>query len=571
MRKSVMRRALGALLAFALLATACGDDDDDDEAGSDTGAATTSSAAASTTDGGAAADSTTTAASEDTAGTDTTAAAAEDEPRCDATVPGTQINFGVFSPTSALYPPGVSGSVLDGTENAAIYDVLFRYDYEAKQYVPQVAESMTPNDDFTEWTLKLRDGMTYSNGDPFDVDNLLAYFELYFGQGVRNAGGGSLSVIETSEKIDDTTVVFHLSKPWASFVNVLADETGMVVNTRVLPEDRSAFGLNPPPEAGVGPYVVERFTPGSELVLRARDDYWGGPVCVERIRFVFVPGPAATYDAYKAGDLDIAFIRDVPVLERARDDGETVISDVQDAGLVLMMNMREGSATADPLVREAAVLAIDESILNDRAYEGLLTTSRSLINPESPFASDALEQAPYDPDRAAEILEQAKAAGYDGRIRVMASNAPPNPDVVIATEAMLEAVGFDVEQVLLPANESAGRVVTGDYDVVSWGWVLGAAPGEVYSLLFNFASDSSTNRIAYANPAMDAALDELLAAPTPEAHNAALAEVNNLLVEDFVGLPFAQIEGGAVVSPDVEGAKLTITQMFLLDDVSIAT
>jgi peptide/nickel transport system substrate-binding protein len=386
---------------------------------------------------------------------------------------------------------------------------------------------------------------------------------------VRNASGGWLALIESREKVDDYTARFTLKQPWSTFQYAFADEPGMVVNTRVIGSDLAAFGANPPPEAGIGPYVLERNAPNEEIVFRARDDYWGGPVCVERLRFVFVPGARTTYDAYKNGDLDVAMLRDDAVLAEARADGEEPLTDLQDGGNVILFNHAEGSPTNDPLVREAVILAIDESLLNERVYSGALRAARTLIHPESRYYTDEVEDAPAaDADRAAELVEQAKAAGFDGRIRVNATNTPQTIDLAIAIEAMLEAVGFDVEQIVLPTLEHTTRVVQGDFDLATWGYSLGSA--EAFTqLFFNFYSTSASNRAKYASPDMDAAIDDALAGATEEDRAAALADISNIFLRDHIALSFSALEVGLIAKPEVQGIKATGTVMYLYDDVVI--
>jgi peptide/nickel transport system substrate-binding protein len=552
---------MGAVtVALLLVAAACGDDDDDDG----DALATTTSAAAQTT----AAPETTAAeaATTTTAGETTTTAA---EAGCEATVPGSQLTVGMLSPTGALDPPYAFGSFVGGNELIALYDVLFRYNPETGEYDPQVAEAITPNDDFTEWTLELREGLTYSNGDPFDVDNLFASLDRFFVQGVRNASGGWLSLIESREKVDDYTAQFTLKQPWSTFQYAFADEPGMVVNTRVIGSDLAAFAANPPPEAGIGPYVLERNAPNEEVVFRARDDYWGGPVCVETLRMVFVPGARTTYDAYKNGDLDVAMIRDDGVLAEARADGEEPITDLQDGGNVILFNHAEGSPTHDPVVREAVILAIDENLLNERIFNGALNTGRSLIHPDSRYYTDAVEDAPpADAARAAELVEQAKAAGFDGRIRINATNSPPTPDVAISIEAQLEAVGFDVEQIILPTLEHTTRVVQGDFDLATWGYSIGSAESFT-QIFFNFYSTSASNRAKYASPDMDAAIDAALAGGTEDERADALADISNTFGRDHVALSFSALEVGLIAKAEVQGIKATGTVMYLFDDVVI--
>jgi peptide/nickel transport system substrate-binding protein len=554
----VRRGAL--LLAFAMVATACGDDDDDD----DTAEGTAETTAAPATDDTAATDTTTA----DTAGGDTTTTAAEPTAACEETVAGSELTYGVFALTNAVDPPNSSGALVGGSELINVYDALMAWDPEERAFVPRVAESLESNDDFTEWTLTLPAGLAYSDGTPFDTANLAAHLDRFFAQGVRNNASGYMSLIAEREIVDAQTMVFRLTQPWATFGFMLADEPGQVVNVSAIGADPAVFGVDPPDAAGIGPYVVESFVPNEEIVLTARDDYWGGPVCLETIRFVFVPGSRATYEAYQAGDLDVAFLREADVVADAREAGENEIMVFQDAGNMIMFNHREGRPAADPLVREAMVNAFDEQAINERIFQGDAQVMRSLVHPDSPLSSDAVEQAPHDTARAGEALQEAIAGGFDGTVDVLCTDRPPGPDLCLTIEAMLEAVGFQVNTEILPQNDQIGRVSQGDYDVTQFGFNVSSSTGFA-QLFINLPSTSPRNRMGYANPEIDAAVAAVGAAASEEERLAAMAEVNNIFVADNASFSFNAVEEGIVYTDGIEGIDEHVATSFFFDQVTL--
>ena len=136
---------------------------------------------------------------------------------CEATVPGTQLDYGIFAPNSAFDPTGTSGALVGGTETAAVYDVLFRWDSETGEIVPHLAESLTPNDDYTAWTLKLREGITYSDGTPLTAQLVSDNIDRYFApEGVRNTSGGFLQYIAEKTATDDLTLEMTLTTAYAA-------------------------------------------------------------------------------------------------------------------------------------------------------------------------------------------------------------------------------------------------------------------------------------------------------------------------------------------------------------------
>ncbi len=488
---------------------------------------------------------------------------------CEATVPGTQINYGVFAPTPVLDPPQVSGGLVGGTELVNIYDALFTFDYDTNQFTPRLAESIKPNDAFTVWTLKLREGITYSDGTALDAQMVSDNLDRYLQQGVRNTSGGFLTTVTEKKIVDPQTLQITLSRPWSEFQLVFADEPGLIVNTKAIGADAQAFGAKPPDAAGVGPYVVERNVPGEELVMKARQDYWDGPVCIETLRFVFVPGAQATYDAYKAGDVNVAFLRDDSVIAAAIDSGAANFFIEQQAGGGFAVNHRAGRPGADVKVREAIGKAVDINVVNNRAFGGEMNVFKALVSPDSRFYSDAIKEMATDIAGARAALEEAKAAGYDGQIDVLCANAPPAPETALTLEALLEAAGFVVNVTTIPTADQIGQVIKGDYDIACWGMNAGPETG-MTSFSRNLSSTSPSNRVGYANPAMDAAIADLFAAPDESARQQAMAEINKIYNEDWVGVIYGAPQEGIIWADDVQGILPGNATTFLFGNAYIA-
>lgn len=483
---------------------------------------------------------------------------------CTETVAGTELAYGVYAPADQIDPTLASGALVGGTELAAVYDTLLTYDYENGEWEPHLAESLTPNEDYTEWTLKLQEGVTYSDGTPLSAELVDENLDRFFEETATNTSAGFMTPLVERTVVDEHTLELVLDRSWPEFPFILADEPGMVVNTSAIGDDAEAFASQPPDAAGLGPYVVERNAPGEELVMVARDDYWGGPVCIERLRFVFTPG--TTYDSFLAEDLDVAFLRDPGDIELARDSGEDHFFALQDAGEVLIINHAEGRPGEDPRVREAIMLAVDESVINDRAFEGRLDASKTLMSEDSRFYSDAIEPYPTDPEQAEDLLQEAMDDGYDGSLELLCTTSPSQrPEVALAVEGQLEAVGFDVEVENLEQADQIGQVVQEDFDLACWG--LNSGPDTGITTFNRFlASDSASNRMAYADDDMDGALIELFAADTDEALQEAMAEVQDIFNRDAATLPFGHLEEGAVWSSEVQGIVPTGATIFLFHD-----
>jgi peptide/nickel transport system substrate-binding protein len=566
--------AAASLLTFA----ACGGDDD---GGSDDTTAETSatSAAPDTTTGGssdttAAADGTTTTAGE----SPTTSAAPDTGEDCTATVPGSELNFGVYAPASSLDPLQNSGALVGGTDMLAIYDALMRWNPDTNAWEPHVAESLESNADFTEWTLKLRSGVAYSNGDPMVAQDVLDNMTRMMGQG-RNASRGMIGRVDLANSTapDESTVVFKLLKPWSNFGYLLGDAPGMVVNPEVgaaLDSAGTSVISTDPTGAGVGPYTVERFAPGESpyLVLKARPDYWGGAPCIETVNLINIPTDQPKLESLRLGELDVAFLRTQNIIEDARENDEFAeMMELQSAGVTMLINQGSGTfnpITADPKFRQAVFAAIDTEALSQRAYGGALLQQNGFVHPDSYWYTEGAPEPQRDPELAKQLVEELKAGGWDGSIRLVCPDTVP--DAPVAFQAALEAVGMTVESQISDTNTHIAAVaVNKDFDLACWG--LNISDSAIWRQIgFNFQSDSPSNRIGYKSPAFDAAIDELYAAPDDDARRAAVLKMSEIYAEDVPVAVVGAAEEGILVSPDVTGIMQTQQTMFMFQDASIA-
>lgn len=467
---------LGAVsLVLVLVIAACGDDDGD------------------------AADNEESAAGDASSSTD-------DEGCTEARQGGTLSMVAGAIPSRGLDPTVALGSSAGATEHTAIYDSLMIYDPETGEIEPHVAESLEPNDDFSQWTLTLREGIEFGNGDPLTAEAVRFSVERLAEAEVVAAA--MAQEVASMEVVDDRTIVFTLVRPWAGFPYYFVHEGGIVVNPRVVEELGEDFPNNPV-GAGVGPYEVERFAPDEEIVLQAKDDYWGGPVCIQTLRFVTIAGAQATYDAFRAGELDAMFLGDAMVIAEARDAGVTGEAWISGGSGYLLNSGRGASPVlADAQLRQAIAHALDLDTINERVFGGTALMASGLTHPDQQIYA-GIDGPEYDPDRARELVEEVKAEGeWDGTVRLTCNDTPEQVEQTITTEAMLEAVGFEVEPENLPTSEANQKVLLdGNYDI-------GCGQASVFEEsplrgMNQFRSEAPNNRVGYGAPELDRAIEGL--------------------------------------------------------------
>jgi len=535
-----MRRTstlFASLAVVGLLAAACGGDDDASDAPTTTAAAPIESAAPDTTSAGGTTD------------TDTTVAAGDgdaDDDVCTADKVGGELTLSPRGLGTTLDPYNASiGSIQTGGEGLLLYSMLTRYDASTGEYVPHVAKALTPNADASEWTLELRDGVTFGNGDPLDAAALIAHLDRHLSEESQSQAKRQVSFsIESYEQVGDMAVKFTLHEPFGKFPALLAGTAiGMVQNARVVEEMGQEAFSQFPLGGGVGPYEIAEWAPPARVVFEAKRDWWGGPVCIETITETFIPDIRAGMEAFKLGEVDVIYLNRDPALvaDAEAEFGGMLHSTMFNAAFYVHMNSGingyDGPLT-DVRVRQAVAHAIDPDVVNARAWGGSGWPGSGVVQ-EASESIDATEGPAYDPDLARQLLDEYKAeTGWDGTIDAMAAATPAsNKEAASSVKAMLDAVGFNVnlDSDLQIVDFITQVSIDRSFELVaSWGTI--AAEAELYNGLRTFHSADPNNPSGFASEAFDAALTVLRDSQGPDQYQAALEQLQAAVNQD---VPFA--------------------------------
>lgn len=422
----------------------------------------------------------------------------------------------------------VNGST-GGNAMAAIFDPLMRYDSETDSAEPWLAESLESNDDDTAWTLSLREDARFSDGTPVDAEAVVGSIERYIASFSLNAyvmGTG----VEDIEVVDSSTVEFALNEPWPRFSVMLAGGPGLILAPAAYedPEDFQPIGA--------GPFVFDDYAPDEELTVTANEDYWGEAPHLAGIRFAFLGGDDVALDTLRAGDVDVAFLRSLELVEEARGEGIGGMVSTMSLSNNLWVNAREGYPGEDPRVRQAIYWATDPEVFMERASGGAGIPHKTLFSPESTWSVTS-EQPTVDLERARELLEEAKADGFDGKITYTARNDRASQAGAVAMQAMLESVGFEVELDLLQsvADQVQTVYVDGDYDLAVVATSL--QDDDVFGRTSNsLHSESDGNVTGYASEEMDDLLSRLRQIGDPEDSTEVVERIEELWATDVPGV-----------------------------------
>lgn len=472
-------------------------------------------------------------------------------------VKGGTLTFADYSEARSLnptltYATGSSG----GDALAAVYDVLMRYNSATGEHDAWLAESLESNAGLTEWTLKLRDGVKFSDGTTLDADAVVASINYFMAN--RGSDAGLLAPnVKQMEATDASTVVFTLNSAWAKFPSMLAQGAGMIL----APAAYAGAEFKP---IGAGPFTLDKYAPQEEMVLKANKAYWNGEPYLDAIRFIWPLTDDAKLASLNDKTADVAYLRNPVTVDKALSEDHPGEVHLTSFGNVVQINNREGHPGSDVRVRKALALALDPAVDFQRAYEGKGLPGNALFPAESKWSSDIAPLA-IDETEAKKLLAEAKADGFDGKIRYMDGTDPTSRAESVATKALLERVGFkvDIEGVASIADQIQKIYVDRDYDLAR-GATSVSESDPFQRLQGNYNSTSPANAIGYANPDMDAALVELQAAGTDEAMQIALDKIVTIWNDT---VPSVIVGANATFIPwqdNVHGLVSTSEQMMLL-------
>lgn len=330
----------------------------------------------------------------------------------------------------------------------AIYDPLIRLD-DAGVPAPGLAESWTRNEDLTELTLKLRHGVTFHDGTPFNAEAVKRNFERSTSLGRRagNTVSETFGLISAMEFVGDDVVKLKLKAPNGQIEYWLGSTPGMMISPAAIKD--GAFGGNLT-AIGAGPYKLKTFEANVKTITVRNDAYWGGtkgrPAGFEHH---YVPDGRARLNALRSGQANIALI-DAQQIPEAKGAGLAIQIVEKNAYWVIYPNLAKGPL-GDIRIRRAIMHAIDRQGLAEALTNGSAHATEQLWASKSPFFVKELDDRyPFDQKKAKDLM--AEAGFKDGfELQQLLLNNSEYRRLAEALQANLAEVGirlkFDVVDV----------------------------------------------------------------------------------------------------------------------------
>jgi len=508
-----LRLALPAVLvAFALIAAACGSDDDD-EGTPDTTAATTSTTQADAQEPAGTEPAGTDASGTDASGTDPgETAPPTTEPPAPEPVYGGTLVVGLEAETVSGWNPATQTCAVScHYVMSAIFDPLFAVDADGNMK-PYLLESATPNDDFSVWTFTMRPNIFFHDGSPADSAALKRH--------IAESVGGLLTGIimrpllgnpeETIEIIDDLSVRINLTVPVSGFPSIFSAQISYLAAPSQY--DLGADSAQMP--IGTGPFVFDSWVTNDELVVKKNPDYWrtdqqGNQLpYLDEIRFRPIPNSDSRRLSLRSGELHINSdntAMEYPNFRDSDDFGVVAEEDKLRETLYVLIN-NERAPFDDIRARRAVAMCTDLDQYVTLRTNDVVPAANGPFSPETPGYLEDTGYPSFDPDAGRALWSELDDPGT---ISLSTTNVPFNRTSAELLASMWSECGINVEIDQVDQSQIISNAIAGSFQMLLWRQHTGQhVEGERVWWHSDNAQGLAVNFGRIRNDAMDSLMDE---------------------------------------------------------------
>ncbi len=489
----------------------------------------------------------------------TEAAATETASTGSATTGGT-LKFGCLDYSESLDPANMINAAWCNSRYG-IGECLFKFN-DDMTVENTLCDSYEVSDDHITWTLHIRDGVKFSNGNDVTPSAVIACWEVLY----ANEEGSSKPTVymdyESMEADDDAgTLTIVLKEPQADLTMNLAYPVFVILDVSV---DDLDLDDNP---IGTGPYAITDYAPTSYVSLEANPYYWNGDVPYDNLEITFINDSSTKAMALMNGDVNLVEnVTTAADLEALESDDAYNVSIAQGVRCGFSY-MNQDGVLADETLRHAILQALDDDTMCDVTVGGMYTAGCSVLPSGLDYGYDELVDAdPYDLDAAVALLDDAGYVDSDGdgyreidgekiSLNYITYDSRCLTDFAAAVQATLDSIGIEVNVNTLDADSEWNQMVAGDYDLCSSNWTT-VGNGDPTEYLANWYSTSEGNYCNYSNPEFDENYEVLLTSFDSEERKEAIENMQQILIDDAAVMVHGYYNSSFSCDSTVTGANI---------------
>jgi peptide/nickel transport system substrate-binding protein len=476
---------------------------------------------------------------------------------------GGKLIYGVEAESTAGYCLSEAQLAISGMLAVrAFYDTLTVPNAEGG-YSPYLARSVTPNDDYTQWTITLREGITFHDGTALDATVVKNNIDAYRGAYPTRSSLLFMFVlqdIDTTEVVDDLTVRVNTKRPWVSFPAFLFSSSrfGIMAQAQL---DASGEDCATKP-IGTGPFRFTGWTRNQQMTGEANPDYWqiapdGEPYpYVDEIEFRPIPDGSVRLNSIESGAVNVIHTSDGEKIKgellTLRDQGEVnmLVSEAQAEVSFIQLNSSIPPFD-DERMRRALAHGSDRPDVNRRVNAGLPTVASGPFGPDSIGYLEDAGFPQYDQEAAKALVAEylADNPGASTSFTLSATTDPAVRRVAELVKSRAAEIGVEVTIQNVEQATLIDSAIAGNYQAMVFRNYPGGDPDQNY--VWWYGESNPVNFGRWDDAELNALLDEGREAADPAERERIYQDVNRIMAEKVYGMwswytPWAVVTDAAV-------------------------
>src|SRR5665213_2140674 len=389
------------------------------------------------------------------------------------------------------------------TAAAAIFDTLTTLD-DKGEAAPKLALSWTHSDDFKTWTFKLRPGVKFHDGTPFNAEAVKANFDRQKDPANKCRCAFYISGFHDVQAPDELTVVYNLTDPSVNLPAVLTlqSSNNVIQSPTAWKTKGDDYNRNP---VGTGPYILKSWTAGDRMVLEKNPDYWNkGHPHLDRIVLKPLPDAQSRFASLQSGEADIVWDDeyDADNIEKAKTDPKLAVHVYAGSGAQVYAFNTKVAPFDDVRVRQALVMSIDRKKMSQAITNGLTRPATNPYGDGSWVKCKDDGALPYDLEKAKALI---KDNGKPVDFKMIVTATPRGRTVGQVFQQFWKQAGANMEIEQIDQASVVPRAFMRQFQLTPWRIVDLADPDpQMYA---NFHTGSPVALANYSNPELDKLLD----------------------------------------------------------------
>ena len=418
--------------------------------------------------------------------------------------------------------------------NRMMHENLVRFSAKM-QLEPALAESWLASKDGLTWTFKLRKGVKFHDGTPFDAKAVKYFFDRVLGDEKPFKASLYTPVVQGAEVIDDSTVRVILKQPFGAFLFIMAHSAGAIVSPAAHQKWGKDLALHP---VGTGPFKFVEWMKGDHVTMERNDGYWGGAPNLDRVVVKTVREDQARVLMLESGDADLIVNIPTEEIPRLRKDARfTIESSPTARALFIAINVKK-KPFDDVRVRQALNYAVNRDAIVKELFQNNAQVVASHVSPlQNGYAQ--LAGYPYDPKKSKELLAQAGQPSLKVKLWSPKGRFVKDYELAQAVQQDMAAVGVEATLstmewgAYLAATKTPAEQTPRELFLLGWSPSTGEARWGTFPILHSSQlAPKGDNRGFFVSRGLDEAIDKATLATTDQARLGALREAQQIAIKE---------------------------------------